>query len=159
MKKVKMFREFLGSCPNWSQFWGFGGNNSRKKRPIKLKFGPQVVLIGIYGIYNSFWNFQIFPTAGRTFSKSAFLVPFWAQFTPWRSPKSKRANTLRKNFIHRAIQISKNPCPIWSKFWTKNTITFCGFWCIFWKKWAQKSKTKRSEVRLASLFRKPLNAI
>ena len=93
----------------------------------------------------------------RKFSKFALLVQIWAQFTPWRSPKSKIVNSKIKKFIDRAIQISKNKGSIFPQFLMKIAITFCGIWWFFGQKGAQNSKIKRSKTKLAPHFRKPVN--
>ena len=101
---------FLSSRTNWAQFWVFLGNNSHKKPQIKLKFGPQVILIDIIIsviIYKAFLKSSNFYES-RTFSKFVFLVQLWVQFTPWRSPKLKRVNILGKKL---SMGLSNYPLP------------------------------------------------
>ena len=101
---------FLSSRTNWAQFWFFLGNNSHKKPQIKLKFGPQVILIDIIIsviIYKAFLKSSNFYES-RTFSKFVFLVQLWVQFTPWRSPKLKRVNILGKKL---SMGLSNYPLP------------------------------------------------
>ena len=59
---------------------------------------------------------------------------------------------------HRAIQINQNQGPISIQLTLTTIITFCSSWAFFGYKWVMDlgSKIKRSQLRLAPLFEKPL---
>ena len=66
---------FFGSRPNWFHFGRFEGNNSCKKRQIKLKFRTWLVLIVEQMSYLVLWKTQIFTHTGHTQS-----LHFWCNF-------------------------------------------------------------------------------
>ena len=72
---------------------------------MKLKFEPQLILIGIYNISDE--KTQIFTAAERSQS-----LHFWFNFGPNLPHEGvrNRGKSMRseKKFIHRANQISKN---------------------------------------------------
>ena len=113
--------------PNFGVFWAI----TLVKKMSDWAEIWTIVLISIYVIYHAFWKTLIF-CDHRTYSKFAVFSTTWAQFIPWRSPKSTKVKFSTKKFIHQAIQILKNQSPIWSQFW----ITFCSIWCFFVQKWA-----------------------
>ena len=80
---------------------------------------------------------------------------FWFNFDPRFSlkiAKIEKNKYLRKNFTHRAIQISPNQGSISSCLSTKNTITFCPILAIFGRKLA-KIKGQRVRIKIwNSLF-------
>ena len=91
----------------------------------------------------------------RTFSKDCF---FWSNFCPNLSHEEVQ-NRKSKYFPGKYLSIGLSKYPkIWAlsglNFELKIQLLFAVF-IFFWQIWTQKSKIKRSEVKLAQLFESP----
>ena len=130
---------FFGSRSNWNHFRGFGGNDSSKQRQIELKLGPPVVLI-VVQLYSKHYGKLEF-LQRLDVPKVWVLGPTLTTIYPLQMVEIKNS--------HQAIQMSQNQGSISFPFSMKAIITFCSIWAIF-------SKIKKSQLRLAPLFQKPL---
>ena len=93
--------------------------------------------------------------------KFAFLAQLWPQFIPWRSAKSKKVNTFDKiNTFDEKIYPSGYPNMQKLRLYLVSILNekynyFLWYFALFRAKLGLK--IKRSKVRLAPLFRKPLH--
>ena len=112
---------FFGSGPNWAHFWVFGAIIPVKKCQIELKVWPQVLLIVVQMLFESFWKIRIFTETGRTQN-----LTFWSNSTPIYPLKIAEIKNR-----HWAIQINQNRGTISFQSLMKTIITFCAIWPFF----------------------------
>ena len=98
--KFQMF-SWRWSTDEIAHFWGEGerwwwgrvlGPKSPQNGPILLKFLPEVVRKDTESVFEESLKNSNFYRNGR-YRKFGRLVQLWAQFTPWRWPKSGKTKT------------------------------------------------------------------
>ena len=156
---------FLDICwgPNWPHFLifqfilflpisffgrlgrggGFRDNNFSKQCQIELTFCPQIVLVVVQMLFKRFWKALVFTENFKSTQSFEFSVQVRPQFTSWRWPSGYPSKSKSRPYLLSIFIENYHKCFL--------------HLCFFGYKGGPLLKIKRSQLRLAPLFQKPLS--